>query len=54
MNQNLDQLKKKSLLILELSPDTKTQVVSSNLNKFQSDLKRIASRKEIIVLVLEN
>lgn len=54
MIQNLEQLKKKSLLMLELSPDTKNQLISSHLNKLQSDLKRIASRKEVIVLVLEN
>lgn len=53
MTQILDQLKKKALLTLELSPDTKNQVISSKLNKFQSDLKRIADRKEVIIIVLE-
>ena len=54
MNQTLNKIKQNALLTLELSPYTKTQVISSNLNKFQTDLKRIASRKDVIVIVLEN
>ena len=54
MIQNINQIKRNALLTLELSRDTKTQVISSNLNKFQTDLKRIAARKDVIVLVLEN
>lgn len=54
MTQNLDQIKKKALIALELSPDTKNQVICSNLNKFQIELKRICSKKNVIVLVLEN
>lgn len=54
MNQNLEQIKKKALLTLELSPDTKNQVICSNLNKFQTDLKRICSKREVIIIVLEN
>jgi len=54
MIQNLEQLKKKALIALELSPDTKNQVICSNLNKFQTEIKRICSKKDVIVLVLEN
>lgn len=54
MIQSINQIKRNALLTLELSPDTKNQVINSNLNKFQSDLKRIAARKEVIILVLEN
>lgn len=54
MNQNLEQLKNKALIALELSPDTKNQVINSRINQFQNDLKRICSKKNVIVLVLEN
>lgn len=54
MTTNLDQLKKKALLTLELSPDTKSQIINSKINKIQTELKRISSKKEVIVLVLEN
>lgn len=54
MNQNLEQLKKKALIAIELSPDTKNQVINSKINQFQTDLKRICSKRNVIVLVLEN
>lgn len=54
MNQNLDQIKKKALIALELSPDTKNQVINSKIIQFQTELKRISSKKELIVLVFEN
>ena len=54
MIQNLDQIKKNALIALELSPDTKNQVINSKINQFQTDLKRICSKKEVIVLVVVN
>jgi glutamate synthase domain-containing protein 2 len=51
--KEIDKLKKNSLLKIEISPNTKTSIVNSNLNQLVTDLKRISSKKDVIVLVLE-
>jgi hypothetical protein len=52
--KDMDKLKKGSLLTLEISPNTKTAIVNSDLNQLVTNLKRISSKKDVIILVLEN
>ena len=53
MNRELDALRKKSLLTLEIDPDTKPQVTNAELQKFMQDLKKITTRKRVVILVVE-
>lgn len=50
--KDIEQLKKKSLLNLEMSRNTKTSIVNSDLNQFVINLKRISAKKDVIILVL--
>jgi anionic cell wall polymer biosynthesis LytR-Cps2A-Psr (LCP) family protein len=50
--KDIDKLKKGSLLTLEISPNTKTSIVNSDLNQLVTNLKRISSKKDVVVLVL--
>lgn len=52
--KDIEQLKKKSLLSLEVSPNTKTSIVNFDLNQFVMNLKRVGAKKDVIVLVIEN
>ena len=54
MNRELDALRKKSLLTLEIDPDTKPQVTNSELTKFVQDVKKITTRKRVVILVVES
>ena len=51
--KELDALKKKALLVVDLSPDTKPQVTSASIQKFVQELKKISARKSAIVVVLD-
>lgn len=51
--KDIDKLKKGSLFTLEVSPNTKTSIVNSNLNQFVTNLKKISSKKDVIILVIE-
>jgi glutamate synthase domain-containing protein 2 len=50
--KDMEKLKKGSLLTLEISPNTKTSIVNSDLNQLVTNLKRISSKKDVIILVL--
>jgi hypothetical protein len=54
MNRELESLRKKSLLILEIDPDKKTQTTNSELTKFVQDIKKITTRKRVVILVVES
>jgi hypothetical protein len=54
MSKELEVLRKKSLLTLEIDPDTKTQVTNANLQKLVQDIKKITTRKRVVILVVEN
>ena len=54
MSKELEVLRKKSLLLLEIDPDTKPQVTSAELQKFMQDLKKITTRKRVVILVVED
>lgn len=49
----LDEIMKKSILTLNLNPDTKTQITTAEIQKFAQELKRISSRKAIVAIVIE-
>ena len=51
--KELESIKKQSLLTLELSPDTKSNITSSELSKFVQNTKRLLTKKNLILLVLE-
>ena len=53
MSRELDALRKKSLLTLEIDPDTKPQVTNAELTKFVHDIKKITTRKRVVILVVE-
>ena len=54
MNKELEVLRKKSLLTLEIDPDKKPQATNSELTKFVQDLKKITPRKRVVILVVED
>ena len=54
MNRELEVLRKKSLLTLEIDPDTKPQVTNAELTKFVQDVKKITTRKRVVILVVED
>ena len=51
--KDIDKLKKGSLLNIEISPNTKTSIVNSDLNQFVTNLKRVGAKKEVVILVIE-
>jgi hypothetical protein len=51
--KDINKLKKDSLFTLEISPNTKTSIVNSDLNQLVTNLKRSSSKKDVIVLVIE-
>ena len=53
MSREIDALKKKALMTLELSPDTKTNVTNAEIATFVQKLKSFSSKKELIVIVTE-
>jgi hypothetical protein len=52
MSKELDALRKKSLLTLDIDPDTKPQVTNADLTKFVQDIKKITTRKRVVILVV--
>ncbi len=53
--REMDSLKKKSLLTLELSTKTKSSVISADLvNLAQSLKKMVARKKSVVILVVES
>ena len=53
MSRELEVLRKKSLLTLEIDPDTKPQVTNAELTKFVQNIKIITTRKRVVILVVE-
>ena len=54
MSKELETLRKKSLLTLEIDPDKKPQATNSELTKFLQDVKKITTRKRVVILVMES
>lgn len=53
-NKEIEILRKAALLQLEIDPDTKTQVTNAELQKFVQSVKKITTRKRVVILVVEN
>lgn len=51
--KDLDRLKSQALHSLELSADTKTNITISDLNKFIQFIKRIVTKKDVVILVFD-
>ncbi len=50
----VESLKSKALVVTELSQNTKTQVITSDLNKMtQAVKKHLNSKKDVLVAVIE-
>ena len=54
MSKELETLRKKPLLTLEIDPDKKPQATNSELTKFLQDVKKITTRKRVVILVMES
>lgn len=52
-DKEIESLKKKSLINLNLSKDTKSGVTNTDIDKMARELKILASRKNIAVVVFE-
>jgi REP element-mobilizing transposase RayT len=53
-SKELESLKKQSLHHVTLSPNTKTNIVSTDLMKLSANIKRqLASKRDVAVIVME-
>ena len=53
-DKELESLRKKSLMVTEFSPNTKTTIVTSELNKLNQTVRKcLNSRKNVIVVFIE-
>ena len=53
MKKELEVIRKNALLQLEIDPDTKPQVTSAELQKLIQDVKKITTRKKVVILVVD-
>ena len=53
MKQKHDSLRQHSMLNLDISSRDKDSVVATDLQKFTTQLKRIAKKKDLVVMVFE-
>jgi hypothetical protein len=53
MNKDLELLKKRALMSLELSADKKTQVTNAEITTFLQKVKQVVAKKDIVIIVLE-
>ena len=52
--KDIERLKKDALMVLELSPETKTQITANEIFKFGQRLKSLSAKKDVVVIVLDN
>ena len=54
MNEKeIESLKKRSITHLELSKDTKTNITNADIDKLARELKLLATRKNLVLMVFE-
>lgn len=53
MSKELDALKKKALMSLELSPDKKTHITNAEIATFVQKLKSEVAKKEIVLIAIQ-
>lgn len=51
--EQIESLRKESVIDLELSPRTKDSVVAADLQKMTSTIKNLSKRKDLVVMVFE-
>lgn len=51
--KDFESFKKQSLLTLDLNSDTKTNITSAELTKFVQSTKRLLTKKNLVLVVLE-
>jgi len=51
--KDIERLKKDALMVLELSPDTKTQITNTEIAMFVQKTKKLIAKKDILIFVLE-
>ena len=51
--KDLDHLKKQALISLELRADTKLNITFAELNKFIHLVKRIITKKDVVILLFD-
>lgn len=55
MNEKeIESLKKKSLTFIELSKDTKTNITNADIDKMAREIKLLATRKNLVLMIFEN
>jgi hypothetical protein len=53
-DKELESLKKKSLMVTDFSPNTKTAIVTNDLNKLNQTVRKcLNSRKNVTVCIIE-
>lgn len=51
--KDLDAIRKQSLLSLELNSNTRSNIVQSELIKFTQNVKKLSTKKNLILFVIE-
>ena len=51
--KDLESIRKQSLLSLELSSNTKSQITSNDLNRFINETKRLLPKKNLLLILIE-
>ena len=51
--RSLSEIKKNALIVTELNANTKTQISSNEIIKLSQEIKRLITKKDLVVIVLE-
>ena len=54
MNQGGMNMKKKILIQLDISPNTKPTIIQADLNKLLTEIKKKLSKNKLTIVVLDN
>ena len=50
---DIEKFKKNALIVTELNANTKTQISTSEIAKLSQEIKRIITKKDVVVIVHE-
>jgi len=50
---DIEKLKKKALIVTELNANTKTQISNGDIAKLSHEIKKIITKKDVVVIVHE-
>ena len=51
--RSLSEIKKNELIVTELNANTKTQISSNEIIQLSQEIKRLITKKDLVVIVLE-